>query len=178
MRDECLFYTNFEYFAGNGNLTFLDNLPFRSYLNRFFRSGKTHLLKPCDSVHWVFTHECKIYDSVASGHQPAEIDFHCSMYSFYYELYFSRYKRLFKMSMLRKATTHGIYIDNLIKIYAVLSKAFRNSEIVSYVYKYKFWKECGEFLVNDRIPEKAEQNVEILKRLKKSSSNIAPKSLF
>jgi hypothetical protein len=180
MKDECLFYTNFEYFAGNGRLVFLDSLKFRTYLNRFFKCGVTHLLEPCDSVHWVFTHEGKVYDSVAEEHQPAEIDFHCSMYSFYYELYFSRYKRVLGMSLLRKATSHRIYINNLIKIYTVLSRAFRHPEIVSYIYKYKFWKECGMFITNDRLPERAEQNVEILKRRlgRLKSGNIAPKSLF
>jgi hypothetical protein len=94
-----VFWCNYYIFAGGGddNEKFLDSIPFRKYLNKHFDVGKSSVLPEdeCDVVHWVFTpHGGKLQDSYLKGQQPI-FDQHCTMFSFYLELYLSRYKCLF-----------------------------------------------------------------------------------
>lgn len=173
---ESKFWKNYHLFAGGEGELFLDCVLFRKYLDKFFKGG-TSALASCQETHWVYYYEGELYDSVEDDHQP-EIDHHCTLFSFYYQLFFSRFRTCLDLQGLEEVTTQKKYIDNLIEIYSALSKAFRNEEIIEYIHRFKPWKRYGKFLVNDCYSLKADENIRILIRLRKTAKNEKPYYLF
>lgn len=167
MDEEDIFWDNYFYFAGGPNRTLLNCVPFRRHLNEFFGVGETKVRVDC--THWVFIHEGYTYDSVEDGHQPGGLDMHCTMFSFYYELFFSRYKREFNLKGLRVVRNYLDYIENLIDIYLAIAKAFENEDIIAWVHSYEPWAEHGTYLTDSDYAGKARVNIRILRKLKRSA---------
>jgi hypothetical protein len=164
-RDSKKFWENYRLFAGGRGEIFLNSILFRQYLSEFLGCGQS---SPVGGhfVHWKFTrtHCCEVYDSVLLRHQPVW-DFHCTMFSFYYELYFSRFKEEFQLQALERATTNRKYIGNLIKVYSGLAAAFSHSEIVTHVHNYKNWCEHGTFLTKYKYAARAAKNADMLRQV-------------
>ncbi len=172
MLDEALFWYNHSLFAGGEHGPFLDLISFRKHLNKFFRVGSAvGDGDRYDSTHWYFKvgrGRDGIMDSIEMGHQPS-FDTHCTMFSLYYELYLSEYRRRFRLQELVACRSQLDYIGNLIKIYSALALALRDSDIVDHIYSFKPWKKHGEYLSDGECSysDRAMANVGMLRELAK-----------
>lgn len=175
--DSHRFWDNYRLFAGGEGQVFLDNIPFRKYLNKYFKVGRASLAE-CVDTHWIFIpDDGPIYDSIEEGHQPP-LDFHCTMFSFYHELLASSYQESLGLKGLVVATTHKKYISNLIEVYSALANAFRDKDLVNYIHKYRPWKNCKNYLTDGDYSGRAEENIEMLKYLKREAGRGPPIDLF
>jgi hypothetical protein len=168
---EDRFWSNYYLFAGGGENEeiFLNCEPFRKYLNKIFRVGTTKVIGDDKWPHGVFTQGKIVHNSYESGHQPPE-DVHCTMYSLYYKLYFSKYKNELKLEWFWDVRTREEYIDNLIELYSSMAKAFRNKIFVAYIHAYPSWRSCGNFLTDNGYSNAADKNIVILEALNRKAT--------
>lgn len=132
---------------GNNELMLFNVFEFREHLNDFFKSGETTLADNPRYVHWVFyqTHSptgkkldnMKYYCSVDNQHQDGSIDMHCTIYSLYYEVYCSKYRKKFlNGEKLEKISTTLTKYRNLRVLYNMLERLMRDKDFISYCYTF------------------------------------------
>lgn len=166
------FYERYREFAGSvqHRLTFLDNIPFRKWLDKQLDVGTTlnNHGEAAYTIHWSFrTARGEVIDSYRNKSQPA-FDMHCTMYSLYNQLYHTQYQKAWQLKPLILKVKYQVdYVNNLIKLYEALIKFTSDNTVVALLHSYPSWQENNQWVTDGKYADMARANIAMLECYKK-----------